>query len=221
MKTRARTDRVQRRLSGTRDPGRTRAAILAAATQEFTAKGLQGARVDDIARRARINKRMIYHYFKDKAGLYVAVLESTYAGIRVAEIGLNLGHRDPVEGMKELVAFTWNYFIRHPEFLSLLATENLHKARYLRQSRRIRDLHFPLVGMISALLERGREAKLFRAGIDPVQLYITIAALGFFYLSNQHTLSTIFDRDLAAPANLKARGQHVTEVVLAYLRRAP
>jgi AcrR family transcriptional regulator len=221
MKTRARTDRVQRRLSGTRDPGRTRAAILAAATQEFTAKGLQGARVDDIARRARINKRMIYHYFKDKAGLYVAVLESTYAGIRVAEIGLNLGHRDPVEGMKELVAFTWNYFIRHPEFLSLLATENLHKARYLRQSRRIRDLHFPLVGMISALLERGREAKLFRGGIDPVQLYITIAALGFFYLSNQHTLSTIFDRDLAAPANLKARGQHVTEVVLAYLRRAP
>jgi AcrR family transcriptional regulator len=221
MKTRARTDGVQRRLSGTRDPGRTRAAILAAATQEFTAKGLQGARVDDIARRARINKRMIYHYFKDKAGLYVAVLESTYAGIRVAEIGLNLGHRDPVEGMKELIAFTWNYFIRHPEFLSLLATENLHKARYLRQSRRIRDLHFPLVGMISALLERGREAKLFRAGIDPVQLYITIAALGFFYLSNQHTLSTIFDRDLAAPANLQARGRHVTEVVLAYLRRAP
>ena len=74
--------------------------------------------------------------------------------------------------------------------------------------------------MISALLDRGREAKLFRSGIDPVQLYLTIAALGFFYLSNQHTLSTIFDRDLAAPANLKARGQHVTEVVLAYLRRA-
>ena len=221
MKARARRNKVRRRASGPRDPERTRAAILAAATQEFTAKGLEGARVDDIARRAGINKRMIYHYFKDKAGLYLAVLESTYEAIRIAEIGLNLGHRDPVEGMKELVAFTWNYFIRHPEFLSLLATENLHKARYLRQSERIRDLHFPLVGMISALLERGRKAKLFRAGIDPVQLYITIAALGFFYLSNQHTLSTIFDRRLAAPANLKARGEHVTDVVLAYLRRDP
>ena len=149
---------VRRRASASRDPERTRAVILAAATGEFTAKGLNGARVDDIARRAGVNKRMIYHYFGDKAGLYLAVLESTYTAIRAAEIGLNLADRTPIEGMRELIAFTWNYFIEHPEFLSLLATENLHRARYLKQSERIRELHSPLVGMISELLARGNRA---------------------------------------------------------------
>jgi AcrR family transcriptional regulator len=209
-----------RRQAGARDPERTRAAILEAATQEFTAKGLNGARVDVIASRAGVNKRMIYHYFGGKEGLYLAVLEQTYAAIRTAEIGLNLTDRDPIEGMRELVAFTWNYFIAHPEFLSLLATENLHRAHYLKQSQRIRDLHSPLVGMISTLLARGTKAKLFRRGVDPIQLYITIAALGFFYMSNRHTLSTIFGRDLGAPDALEARGAHIAEVVLAYLRHS-
>jgi AcrR family transcriptional regulator len=209
----------RRRRPGSRDPGRTRAAILAAATKEFTAKGLNGARVDDIARRAGANKRMIYHYFGGKEGLYLAVLESTYAAIRTAEIGLNLADRDPVEGMRELVAFTWNYFIEHPEFLGLLATENLHRARYLKQSQRIRDLHSPLIGMLSELLARGAKARRFRPDVDPVQLYITIAALGFFYMSNRHTLSTIFGRNLAAADQLQARGAHIADVVLAYLQR--
>jgi AcrR family transcriptional regulator len=206
------------RRRGSRDPDRTRAAILAAATIEFTGKGLNGARVDRIATRAGVNKRMIYHYFDDKEGLYLAVLEATYSGIRAAEIGLRLGEREPIEGMRELVHFTWNYFLEHPEFLSLLATENLHRASYLKKSRRIRDLHFPLIGMISELLERGVKQGTFRKGVDPIQLYISIAALGFFYLSNRHTLSTIFGRDLSAPENLAARGQHIGQVVLAYLR---
>ena len=106
--------------------------ILAAATEEITTKGLDGARVDEIARRSGVNKRMIYHYFGDKEGLYLAVLETTYAAIRTAEIGLQLADRDPVEGMRELVLFTWQYFIDHPEFLSLLGTENLHRAAYLK-----------------------------------------------------------------------------------------
>ena len=209
----------QTRRAVTRDPERTRAAILAAATQEFTAKGLTGARVDSIAKRARVNKRMIYHYFGDKDGLYLAVLEATYEAIRNAELALHLTDRDPVEGMRELVLFTWRYFLAHPEFLSLLGTENLHKAAYLKRSRRIRELHSPLVGMISSLLARGVKARVFRAGVDPVELYVTIAALGFFYLSNRHTLSTIFGRDLAAPRSITARGDHIVDVVLNYLKR--
>lgn len=201
-----------------RDPERTRAVILAAATEEITTKGLDGARVDEIAHRSGVNKRMIYHYFGDKEGLYLAVLEAAYTGIRSAELGLKLADKDPVEGMRELILFTWQYFIDHPEFLSLLGTENLHRAAYLKKSKRIRDLHSPLVGMIADLLERGARQKLFRKGIDPVELYISIAALGFFYMSNRHTLSTIFGRDLATPANLEARGRHIVEVVLAYLR---
>ena len=204
--------------SSSRDPERTQAAILAAATAEFTAKGLGGARVDEIARRARVNKRMIYHYFGDKDGLYLAVLETAYAGIRTAELGLRLSDKDPVEGMRELVLFTWRYFIDHPEFLSLLGTENLHRAAYLKKSRKIRDLHSPLVGMIADLLQRGAKQGVFRRDVDPVELYISIAALGFFYMSNRFTLSTIFGRDLIAPASLAARGKHIVEVVLAYLK---
>lgn len=206
------------RPSGQRDPARTRAAILAAATHEFTAKGLNGARVDSIAKRSRVNKRMIYHYFGDKEGLYLAVLEATYSAIRTAEISLNLEEREPIDGMRELVEFTWNYFIKHPEFLSLLGTENLHRARYLKQSQKIRDLHLPLIGMIKRLLERGEKVGVMRSGIDPVQLYITIASLGFFYLSNRHTLSTIFGRSMDAPESLAERGRHIVEVVLTYLR---
>jgi AcrR family transcriptional regulator len=208
-----------RRSTATRDPERTRAAILSAATEAFTAKGLTGARVDAIAKRARVNKRMIYHYFGDKDGLYLAVLEATYSAIRTAEIGLKLADRDPAEGMRELVLFTWNHFLEHPEFLSLLATENLNQASYLKRSRHIRDLHSPLIGMITTLLERGARDKVFRSGVDPVELYISIAALGFFYLSNRHTLSTIFGRDLNAPAALKTRGDHIVDVVLGYLKR--
>ncbi len=206
------------RPAGQRDPARTRAAILAAATHEFTTKGLTGARVDTIAKRSRVNKRMIYHYFGHKEGLYLAVLEATYASIRAAEIGLDLGHRDPLDGFRELVKFTWHYFIEHPEFLSLLGTENLNRARFLRQSRKIRELHTPLIDVISDLLERGQKQGVIRAEVDPVQLYCTIASLGFFYLSNRYTLSTIFGRQMDTPENLEERGNHIVEVVLAYLK---
>lgn len=201
-----------------RDPARTRAAILSAATQEFTAKGLTGARVDTIAKRSRVNKRMIYHYFGDKEGLYLAVLEQAYAEIRAAEISLDLTHRDPLEGIAELVRFTWHYFIEHPEFLSLLGTENLHRARYLRQSRQIRDMHMTLIDVITDLLERGQKQGVMRKGVDPIQLYCSIASLGFFYLSNKYTLSTIFGREMDSPRNLDERGDHIVEVVLAYVR---
>ena len=121
--------------------------------------------------------------------------------------------------MRELVRFTWAYFLEHPEFLSLLGTENLNRAAYLKRSKRIRELHSPLVGMISSLLERGARERVFRGGVDPVELYITIAALGFFYLSNRHTLSTIFGRDLSAAKSIAAREQHIVDVVLGYLKR--
>jgi len=202
-----------------RNPDRTRAAILAAATGEFTAHGLAGARVDAIAAQAAVNKRMIYHYFGDKDGLYLAVLEDIYAGIRTAEIGLRLDDREPVEGIRELVLFTWDYFVAHPEFLSLLATENLHRAAHLKRSKKILELHSPLIGMLSRVLQRGESTKVFRTGVDPVQLYISIASLGFFYLSNRHTLSTIFERKLDSRDNLRKRREHIVDVILAYVKR--
>jgi TetR/AcrR family transcriptional regulator len=162
---------------------------------------------------------MIYHYFGGKDGLYLAVLEKTYAGIRTAEVSLKLGDRDPVDAVRELVEFTWNYFLKHPEFLSLLGTENLNRARYLRKSDRIRELHSPLVGMLSTVLERGLKPA-FSAGVS-IQCSCTSPSPRWaFYLSNRHTLSTIFGRDLGAPENVAERGRHLVDVVLAYSRPA-
>jgi len=167
-----------------RDPDRTRASILAAAVHEFSQRGYEGARVDAITKRAKVNKRMLYHYFGGKDGLYLAVLEGRYQAIRSAEAALDLTHRDPIEGMRNLIHFTWSYFLDHPEFLSILATENQHKARFLKQSDRIVQLNSPLIDAIRMVLNHGVEQKAFRGGVDAVQLYISIAALGFFYLSN-------------------------------------
>jgi AcrR family transcriptional regulator len=201
-----------------RDPERTRALILEAAIAEFAQNGLSGARVDAIAARSGANKRMLYHYFGNKEDLYLAALEQVYASIRVRERGLHLEDLPPVEAMRRLILVTWRHFIEHPEFLSLLATENLHRAKYLKQSRFVRELHSPLVKMIADILERGAEEGVLRTGVDPVQLYISIASLGWFYLSNRFTLGTIFDQDLETEAALAARAEHMVEVIMGYLR---
>jgi AcrR family transcriptional regulator len=201
-----------------RDPERTRQRIMAAATHEFATKGLAGARIADIAARAGANKRMLYHYFGDKEALFLAVLENAYAAIRARERALDLQHLEPEAAMRRLVETTWDHYIEHPEFLTLLGTENLHRARHLKRSTRIRDMHSPFADMIRDILRRGEHAGVFRAGVDPVELYVTIAGLGWFHLSNRHTLSVIFERDLEAPAALARRRAHMVEVVLGYLR---
>lgn len=206
-------------MKNNRDPDRTRARILEAATVEFARHGLGGARVDRIAGRAGANKRMLYYYFGDKDGLFLAALEARYAHIRNAERALDLEHRDPREALKHLVEFTWNYYLEHPEFMTLLNSENLHKGRHVRRSQRLRELHSPLVEMLRRILRRGEAQGLFRKSVDPVQLYISIAGEGYFYLSNRYTLSRIFDRDLMARRALAGRARHITQMILNALRR--
>ena len=202
-----------------RKSARNRARILAAATAEFAQRGLGGARVDRIAKLAGVNKRMLYYYFDSKEKLFLAVLEASYAQIRSAERALDLEHRDPREALRRLVEFTWTYYLEHPEFLTLLNSENLHKGRHLSRSTRVREMHSPLVETLRDILRRGEEAGLFRAGMDPVQLYISIAGEGYFYLSNRYTLSRIFGRDLMAPRALAARRKHNAAMILDALRR--
>jgi AcrR family transcriptional regulator len=201
-----------------RQPSETHGNILAAATAEFAAKGLAGARVDEIARRAGVNKRMLYHYFGNKEALWLAVLEHAYVSIRKEERLLDVGSLAPVEGMRRLIEFSVGYCADHPEFLALLNSENLHRAKYLRRSKKMRELHTSLLHVIADLLERGRRQGVFRAGVDPAELYINIAALGFFYFSNIHTLSAIFDRDLNAQRVRRRRLQQAADVILGYLR---
>jgi len=203
----------------TRDAARTQAAILDAATREFAQHGLGGARVDRIAALAGTNKRMLYYYFGAKEDLFLAVLERAYEHIRSEEQKLNLAGLPPAEGVGELVAFTWNYYLAHPEFITLLNSENLHRARHLKRSRKIRALHSPFVATLSEVLDRGVRAGVFRRGVDPVQLYVSIAALGYFYLSNNHTLSTIFGRDLMTARAKAERLAHIQSLVHGYLAR--
>ncbi len=201
-----------------RDPERTRENILRAALAEFADKGLGGARVDEIAQRAGANKRMLYHYFGNKEDLFLAVLERAYERIRGAETRLHLTELEPIAGMRELIRFTFNYLVEAPHFIRLLNSENLHQARHLKKSKRVRELHSEMLAMIGDLLRRGAERGDFRDDVDPTQLFISITGVCYFYFSNIHTLSTIMGADLSAKAALQTREAHAIAVILGYLR---
>jgi AcrR family transcriptional regulator len=197
-----------------RDPDATRARILKAAKAEFARKGLGGARVDDIAVRARTNKRMLYHYFGNKEDLFRITLEDAYADIREAEARLEIEKDEPVTALKRLVGFTWAYYLENPEFITLVNSENLHKARHIKSSERIREMSRPFVGRMRALLERGAKAGLFRKDLDAVQVNITIAAIGYYYLTNRFTGSIVFERDLMDRKALEQRLDFNTRTIL-------
>jgi AcrR family transcriptional regulator len=194
-----------------------RRRILEAAKQEFAAHGLAGARVDRIAAEAGANKRMLYYHVGKKDDLYLAVLEGAYEKIRVEERSLDLEHLDPPEAIRRLIDFTWNYFLRNPEFLALLNTENLARAKHLKRSTKVKSMHSPFVEMIRTVVRRGVDRGDFSVAVDPVQLYISIAALSFFYLSNSATLSVIFGRDLLKQEAKDERLEHMVALVLGAL----
>jgi AcrR family transcriptional regulator len=208
---------TKRVLKWQRDPEGMRRRILEAAKQEFATHGLAGARVDRIAAEAGANKRMLYYHVGKKDDLYLAVLEAAYEKIRAEERGLDLEHLAPPEAIRRLIDFTWNYFIRNPEFLALLQTENLARARHLKRSTKVKSMHSPFVEMIRTVVRRGVDSGDFQVSVDPVQLYISIAALGFFYLSNSATLSVIFGRDLLKQEAKDERLEHMVALVLAAL----
>ena len=200
-----------------RDADRTREEILRAAMAEFAGHGFGGARMEAIAERSGVNKKLIYYYFENKDELFLAVLEQTYADIRAAERELHLEASDPLEAIRSLVAFTWHYYLGHPEFLALLNSENMHRAGHLKRSRRIRQMNSPLIEVLADVLLRGEQSGALRAGVDPMQLYISIAGLAYFYLSNNHTLAAIFGRELMTPAAQAARLEHMCAVIVGYV----
>lgn len=188
-----------------RDATATRARILQAARQEFANLGLGGARVDEIAERAEANKRMIYHYFGNKEGLFRAVIEDTYLHIRNAEKELDLDSLPPAQALEAFVRFTWNYYLEHPEFITLVNSENLHKARHIKTLESLPATTTGLVNMVDRILARGVAEGVFRQGIDAAQLNITIAAIGYYYMNNRHTSSYLFGRDFMDPDMLAER----------------
>ena len=202
------------RKARTRDAEATKARILEAAKREFAKNGLGGARVDVIAEKARANKRMIYHYFESKEGLFQTILENAYVDIRKAEQKLNLDHLDPKEALERLVRFTWDYYLRNPEFITLVNSENLHRAKHLKKSEVVKVYSRKFVSMVTTILDRGVATGVFRQGVDPVQLNITIAAIGYYYLTNRFTGSIVFERDLMAKDALEERLRFNIDTIL-------
>jgi len=196
----------------------TRAAILAAARAEFAARGLSGARVRRIAERAGANKQLIYYYFGSKDDLYRAALEAVYAEIRALERGLALEDLAPADAMAALIRFSFDYLARHPDFIGMLTHENAQGAHHARTSPVIRATSSPLIELVASTLERGAAAGRFRRGLDPVDLYVSIAGMSYFYFSNRLTLSSLFGRDLSEQRREAAYREHVVNLVLDGLR---
>ncbi len=201
-----------------RDSAATAAAILAAAYKEFASCGFAGGRIDRIAERAQVNKAMIYHHYGSKEGLFLAVLERAYERARSPEQKLHLDEIEPREAMKRLVEFTFDSFVKDRSFIKLLNDENLYGAVHLKQSKRIAEMHSPLLATMRKILARGAAEGVFRADFDPMQTWISIAAVSYFYFSNINTLSTIFSRDFDTEEAHVLRRKHVVELILSALK---
>lgn len=194
-------------------------AILKAALLVFSTKGFDGARVDEIALHSGVQKNLIYYYFDSKDGLFLAVLERMYETVRRRQKDLIIRAMPPIEGMKKLVIFTGRVWLQHPEFLTLLSSENLLGGRHVASSKVIPALYNPLLETIKVLLDRGVQAGLFRDDIDVVDLYISISGLLAYYLDRRHTFEAIFGSKLMAPARVKQRLEHSADMILCYLRK--
>ena len=219
QKTRTPAKKARAAEPRTNDPERTMADILEVATTEFADKGLSGARIDEIAAATRTSKRMIYYYFGSKEGLYVAVLEEAYRRIRAIETELHLEDLPPEDALRRLVGFTFDYQLANPEFIRLVMTENIHRGEFIAQSNVIQKLNVPAIDAVRAVCERGVKGGAFRKDVDPVDLHMSISALCFFNVSNRHTFSLIFKRDLDSPRAIGARRDSIIEMVVRFVRK--
>jgi len=200
-------------------PEANRARIVEAAIDEFASRGFKGASMDAIAARTHTTRALINYYFGSKEKLYVAVLEQVYAEIRDAEAKLDLDHLAPVEAVRRIVEFTYNYYVEHEGFVRLVVAENQARGRHLRKSRTMRTLNRPIIDRLAGVIVRGQAEGLFARDIDPVEVHKAIAALGMFNVTNQYTFGAIFQREMGAKGDLRARRETVTEVILSYLQR--
>lgn len=198
----------------TNNPERTRRDILEVALREFATNGLSGARIDELAAQTRTSKRMIYYYFGSKEGLYLAVLEEAYRRIRADEGTLDLQHLPPLDALAALVRFTFDYENANADFIRVVMVENIHHGRHIKQSETIRQLNSTAINVLRDICDRGVQAGVVRAEVDPVDLHMSISALCFFNVSNRHTFGTIFGRDMAAPDELARRREVVVETIV-------
>lgn len=198
-----------------RDPVQTQRRILRAARNEFMRHGYSGARIERISRAARSSDRMIYYYFQSKEALYLQVLEGVYAELGDAESALALDATHPVDALDQLIEFTWRYYLAHPEFVALLSNENLMRGAHITKSVKVKLLSRPVIEILGTILAEGERQGVFRRGLDVKKVYLTLAALGYFYLSNRFTLSSFLGTDLMQPSECDAWLAEIRRVMMA------
>lgn len=198
-------------------PQANQASIVAAAIDEFAARGFKGASMDAIAARTHTTRALINYYFGSKEKLYIAVLEQVYAEIREAEGALDLDHLAPVDAVRRIVEFTYTYYVTHEGFVRLVVAENQARGRHLRKSKAMRTLNRPIIERLARVIERGQAAGLFRRDVDPVEVHKSIAALGMFNVTNRHTFGAIFQREMGSKGDVARRRDIVADMILSYL----
>ena len=198
-------------------PEANRESIVAAAIDEFAARGFKGASMDAIAARTHTTRAHINYYFGSKEKLYIAVLEQVYAEIREAEARLDLDHLAPEDAVRRIVEFTYGYYLSHEGFVRLVVAENQARGRQLRKSKAMRTLNRPIIERLSRVIARGQAEGRFRRDVDPVEVHKSIAALGMFNVTNRHTFGAIFQRDMGAKGEVARRRDIVADIILSYL----
>jgi AcrR family transcriptional regulator len=198
---------------------RTMADIMQVATDEFAREGLSGARIDEIAARTRTSKRMIYYHFGSKEALYLAVLEAAYRRLRSVELALDLEAKRPDQALRQLVRATFDHHHANPDTVRIIMNENLHAGAYIKKSSVIQKLNVPAIDVTKRILERGEKEGLFRRGIDPIELHMTISALSFHHVANRYSFSSVFNIDMTSKAAIQRRGDVVADLILAWVGR--
>jgi AcrR family transcriptional regulator len=192
----------------------TRQQILKAAIEVFSTFGYEGGSTEKISKLANSHDRMIYYYFGNKQGLYIAAIQEIYKRFNEAEAKIKLDIDKPVDALKEIAHFIWNYYQKHPEFITLLNNENLHRGEYVSQSRDTKELSSPAISVVEQVLDKGKSLGLFRQDIAARDLYLLIASMGYFYLSNRYTLSAFLGEKITTRDKLAHWGQFIDDVVL-------
>jgi len=205
------------RLKADKSQAATYRRILAVATKEFSARGFDGARVDDIVRRSKVSKNLVYHYFDSKEKLFIAVLESAYENMH-ANTDWPSDFSSATDGVRQLIRTLFKYWHDAPEFIGLLNSENFHKGRHLKKTKMVRAGYSNLFAIIKRLLGAGHKQGHFRGGVDPVELYISISSLCYHFFSNRYTLSILLGRDLSSERQMNMRLKEIEDMVLGYLQ---
>jgi TetR/AcrR family transcriptional regulator len=209
---------VKTAASKPRDAARTKLRILECATSEFAEHGYAGARIESIVGAAGVNISLLYQYFESKEKLFIAVMEGAYGLVRASHHELDVREQAPAQAMEALIRRTFRIFVEHPRVIGLLNSENVHRGRHIGKSSYIRGLYTPLLETIGSVLERGGAAGVFRRDVDPLDFFVSMNGIGYFYLSNRYTLGVILNREMMTAEALAHHEDHIVQVLLGYLR---